>query len=57
MTKWQGVMVAMNGTTKLVKLFHLLFQEDEIMVLSYLLRFMTASHCNQAKNMTFLCVY
>ena len=25
MTKWQDVMVAMNGTTKLVKLFHLLF--------------------------------
>ena len=25
MTKWQDVMVAMNGTTKLVILFHLLF--------------------------------
>ena len=33
------------------------FQEDERMVLSYLLRFVTASHCNQAKDMTFLCVF
>ena len=27
------------------------------MVLSYLLRFVTASHCNQAKDVTFLCVF
>ena len=51
MTKLQDLTVAMNGATKVAKLFHLIFSRLRKNDLSYLLRFVTASHCNQAKDM------